>query len=537
MADAITTTWIEVFKSGEHTDASGNTRTWTKEDLETIVSNYSESLKANGETAEASLVKGHPETDDPALGWAKELKIRDDGSDNYTLLAKIEFTDANFVQEIKDKKYKRVSIKLDGDLNLKHIGFLGAVHPAVTGMEPVKLNASDKNMTVIQFCDCCVFEESIANPPQVDPLQALKDAQIERSKLYGIDVKQGFGSIEKPKVYADIDEAQFADPVHYLYPLNDKANLISSFSLFNSWEVREKYSDIERQAIRAKFIRAADELKIPMEPVKLWMFNDKTGKGEFAEILMPVDKLSKKQLEDFITEKISTINSDSKAVSKNFGENMTKQEWEQAKLEALTKWVNDNVSPEKASEFQAFATEWAQNNPEPTEENTASGDDGGMQANANPQFAEMQSKIDKLERENRIMKFEDYVNRQIEVEHRLMPAQKEHAIALLEFSATNAKGGFTFNDNGKQKTFKGDDLIRSFIESFSKRDDLFAEFASKNDATNDKPSTMKAPANAVIDSNSSDLHKKIVKFQEEQKSLGINLTYDQAIVAYSMKNL
>jgi hypothetical protein len=60
--------WFEIFKAGTHQDSAGNERTWSEEDLDTIVSKY------NPAEHEAPIVIGHPTDNAPAWGWVEGLK-------------------------------------------------------------------------------------------------------------------------------------------------------------------------------------------------------------------------------------------------------------------------------------------------------------------------------------------------------------------------------------------------------------------------------------------------------------------------------
>jgi hypothetical protein len=132
--------WIEVFKIGKHTDSSGNIRDWTLKDLEKIASSY------NPQKHEAPIVIGHPEMDSPAYGWIEALKVEGE-----KLLAK----PGQLVEQLKDwvRKgfYKKVSIALYPDLTLRHIGFLGAVPPAVKGLANIRFE--EKGKVEIYFSD------------------------------------------------------------------------------------------------------------------------------------------------------------------------------------------------------------------------------------------------------------------------------------------------------------------------------------------------------------------------------------------------
>ena len=114
---------IEIFKSGTHTDSSGNTREWTDKDLEEIASLYD---PANHE---APIVIGHPDTDSPAYGWVESLKV-----EGGRLLAKVKDVADEFKDWVGRGLYKKISIALYPDLSLRHVGFLGAMPPSVKGL-------------------------------------------------------------------------------------------------------------------------------------------------------------------------------------------------------------------------------------------------------------------------------------------------------------------------------------------------------------------------------------------------------------------
>ena len=115
--------WFEIFKVGTHTSSAGDTREWTLEDLEKIASLYD---PANHE---APIVIGHPEHDSPAYGWIEALKVEGE-----RLLAKPKQLIEDFKEWVRAGRYKKVSMALYPDFTLRHVGFLGAVPPAVKGL-------------------------------------------------------------------------------------------------------------------------------------------------------------------------------------------------------------------------------------------------------------------------------------------------------------------------------------------------------------------------------------------------------------------
>jgi hypothetical protein len=118
--------WVEVFRAGKQTDSLGREHEFTSKDLETIVNSY------DNKNHEAPVVIGHPKDNAPAFGWVEELK-----TDGKTLFAKFKQLVPEFVDAVKQGLYKKRSISLYPNLTLRHIGFLGAVPPAVKGLADI----------------------------------------------------------------------------------------------------------------------------------------------------------------------------------------------------------------------------------------------------------------------------------------------------------------------------------------------------------------------------------------------------------------
>ncbi|ACL06453.1 hypothetical protein Dalk_4775 [Desulfatibacillum aliphaticivorans] len=124
--------WVEVFKTGTHTASNGTTVSVSENDLDEIASRYDASEH------EAPVVIGHPKENAPAYGWVQALKRN--GS---TLLAKLNLV-PEFVEMVKKGLYKKRSISLYADKTLRHVGFLGAMPPAVKGLADIKFQEEGK---------------------------------------------------------------------------------------------------------------------------------------------------------------------------------------------------------------------------------------------------------------------------------------------------------------------------------------------------------------------------------------------------------
>lgn len=234
---------IEIFRTGTHTDSAGNTRTWTEEDLDAIVNKY------NPANHEAPVVIGHPKDNAPAFGWVEGLQRK--GS---ILYAKLKDLVPEFVDAVKKGLYKKRSISLYPDMTLRHVGFLGAVPPAVKGLADVKFQENISEMIY-------EFEDSPG-----------EKAQKARSKKYGIGIKDG-GNVTKPSEYESLDDSQFADPVNYRYPI-DESHIRAALSYWGMPKNREQYSSAEVEIITRRILSAARKYGIEVDEEK-WKFSEK----------------------------------------------------------------------------------------------------------------------------------------------------------------------------------------------------------------------------------------------------------------------
>lgn len=261
-------TWIEVFKSGTHTDSAGNENTWTDDDLDEIVKVYNEQEEQDKHSA--PLVLGHPKDNEPAFGWVEKLMRKGD-----KLLASITQLSEDIRNDVKDGKYKKVSISLYPSKLLRHIGLLGATPPAVKGLADV------------QFSQC--FSEGresggYANYEDVlsdaaDPKATARQEQAQRSAAYGISAladaveQQAVQYAVKPPHFADVPDDMFGDPVNYKFPFDTKANFLASFSALREWRTTEMYKGDDLLLIKARFVEAKERLGITEEELEAWRYS------------------------------------------------------------------------------------------------------------------------------------------------------------------------------------------------------------------------------------------------------------------------
>lgn len=158
MTQPPTTARIEVFRPGTFRPMSGDPVTYSAADLRAIADAY------DPETAPAPIVVGHPTTDAPAFGWVKSFEYADE-----RLFANLHEIDPAFAEAVKAGRFKKVSMAffgpdqghnpVPGAWYPKHLGFLGAAAPAVSGLKNAAFAAEKPAAAVFEFGERG-FEES-----------------------------------------------------------------------------------------------------------------------------------------------------------------------------------------------------------------------------------------------------------------------------------------------------------------------------------------------------------------------------------------
>ena len=117
---------VEVFRAGDHTDSAGRQHTFTEADLDKVAA-------YNPAKHEAPVVVGHPRDNAPAYGWVERVYREGD-----SLKADFKGIAPEFADLVKAGRFKKRSISLYPDGTLRHVGFLGAVPPALKGLKDVQ---------------------------------------------------------------------------------------------------------------------------------------------------------------------------------------------------------------------------------------------------------------------------------------------------------------------------------------------------------------------------------------------------------------
>ncbi|OGU58940.1 MAG: hypothetical protein A2X64_02840 [Ignavibacteria bacterium GWF2_33_9] len=220
--------WIEVFRTGSHTDSAGKTQEFTAQELDAISAKYSQRL-ADEPTNLAPFVKGHPKSDDAAIGWVESLARRG----NF-LLAKIKDLSHDVAEEIKQKKFRNISVSLFSDFSLNHIGLLGAANPAVQGLQTVDFIADYKELTEFAY-----EKENDTSKVLVDENQQLRSKLEEyESREFSRQIAEYAKSIIATGIISENNEAKLTNALEFFHLVDEqtsnKFNVFEQFKTFIS---------------------------------------------------------------------------------------------------------------------------------------------------------------------------------------------------------------------------------------------------------------------------------------------------------------
>lgn len=201
--------WIEILRTGTFVDSSGKERTFTETNLDTIVEKY------NPDLHEAPHVIGHPKANGPAFGWVEGLK-----HEGGRLFAKSKDYIPEFVEMVKKKMFKKRSVSLYPDGTLRHIGWLGAMPPAVKGLSDVAFS-EDKEEFTIEF-----EEYKVSMIGRV--LQRMRDFLIDKFDIETADRVISPWEVEELQRVADektLESAAFSSTEHKEEMMGNEENI------------------------------------------------------------------------------------------------------------------------------------------------------------------------------------------------------------------------------------------------------------------------------------------------------------------------
>ncbi|MES1977547.1 MAG: hypothetical protein V4451_05890 [Pseudomonadota bacterium] len=192
--------FVEVFKAGTHVDSKGRQVTFSRADVEQMVANH--------KLGAAPAVIGHPKDTAPAYAQVSEYKLDDENR----LFAKFDKINPAFEAGVESGAYYNRSVSVVKDdkhgWRVRHVGWLGAVPPAIDGLQPVEFSADDE--TCFEFAapgySLVWGLESAAKL-----MRRLRDHLIEKETLAVADTVLPQWEIDSMNEAATTARAQFND--------------------------------------------------------------------------------------------------------------------------------------------------------------------------------------------------------------------------------------------------------------------------------------------------------------------------------------
>ncbi|MBL1123404.1 MAG: hypothetical protein D8M26_10975 [Ignavibacteriae bacterium] len=193
---------FEIFKTGTHTSDKGVSKEYTLEDLNFIANSY------KPEEDEAPIVIGHPEDTDPAFGWVSSLSVSDDGK----LIADApeDKLHPDFLNALKEGRYKKRSISLTPEGKLRHIGFLGASKPVVKGLSDIQFSSPSSEVYEFEIAvEKIVEKETVEQVPEIDSTKYSElSLEINQLKETINSIQQNFSESDSTKTIIEKLSAQ-----------------------------------------------------------------------------------------------------------------------------------------------------------------------------------------------------------------------------------------------------------------------------------------------------------------------------------------
>jgi hypothetical protein len=198
---------LPILPAGQHVALDGRPVEFTESVLREIAQSYNPALH------DAPLVIGHPTLNGPAYGWTKSLEVR-----GGMLYAEPHQVVPEFAEAANRKMYKKRSASVylpdspgnptPGKHYLRHIGFLGAMPPAIKGIPDASLEFGEGDGGVaVEFSELPYTVTGVT-----DILRRMRDFFIEREGAERAEQLIPQYQLLSIEAAAARDPAAFAEP-------------------------------------------------------------------------------------------------------------------------------------------------------------------------------------------------------------------------------------------------------------------------------------------------------------------------------------
>ena len=283
---------FDIFRAGTRRDNNGREVTISAADVAACAAAYDPAKH------EAPIVIGHPKTEDPAYGWIKGLSA--DAAGN--LAAEFGEVDDGFAKLHAAGRYKKMSASfyppqhpanpVPGVWYLRHVGFLGAMPPAVKGLPAVSF--ADDEAGIVEFSEA-------AHEHTASVLRSLRDWLLAKFGQADADAAIPGWQIESIKEVAryhdaPIEQAAFAEAHPHPGPLPEGEGVLPTPSEDQPHEPKETDMSQETAAALAAATARADAAEAEVKRLQAEQEQSLLAAGhkanaDFAESLAADGKL------------------------------------------------------------------------------------------------------------------------------------------------------------------------------------------------------------------------------------------------------
>lgn len=220
---------VEIFRAGRHTDDAGNVHQFSEADVRRMVEVYDPSQR------EAPLTVGHPEHNLPAYGWVKSLGMNATGR----LVMNTHRVLPQFAEMVEQRSFPKRSASFyppdhpnnpsPGSWYLRHVGFLGAQPPAISGLADIKFSEGEAE-GLVQFSEAT---PSNPNPSKERPSMTEEELKqkLAAAEQQAADEKAKREAAERERDDANTRATSFAE--------QQKKERTASFTSFAEAKVKE----------------------------------------------------------------------------------------------------------------------------------------------------------------------------------------------------------------------------------------------------------------------------------------------------------
>ena len=178
---------IHIFRAGTFNDTSNRCISFSESDLDVAAAAYNSQQKKG---YNAPLCLGHPFNDSPQYGQTNALISR-----NGNLYATVT-PGSDLVSLVRNRNYSKVSAAfyqpdhsqnpVKGAWTLKHIGFLGAMPPAVKGLESFEFSESFDLPTFFAEDSGTADFADYVDPSESDPKNIMHNVIQDIARFLGV---------------------------------------------------------------------------------------------------------------------------------------------------------------------------------------------------------------------------------------------------------------------------------------------------------------------------------------------------------------